>query len=346
MRGDVVRLATFADLDRQLVAIEAKAAVETEAPELLARYAQHPHTFGGRYICADTFKELFPAYAASREARNRYNNPVHNAAAVLASMQFERVASTPGASADAIFITGVPGAGKSSSVQLAFSHDLAHLVYEGQLIDPATSLPKIELALTNGLRPTIIALQADPELALDRTFQRFCELGRGASADTMARILVGTAAGLAEIHREFGDRVNLLVRSTSNAQSVTRQGWSGLDILTTIDSHDDVRNRLERHAQRRFAEGRIDEACLRQARGLAPVAGRGDPLRPHVPGHGPDADRRPPAPGRRRALELAHEFAQREIPDAQVRARFLEAVHERLVPTRPQDRAPGAGRGR
>ena len=77
-----------------------------------------PQSFAGRYVCSDLFKETFPEFAASNEARGRYNNPLHNSAAVLASEQFRRMVQDP---ADpgrntVIFLTGVPGAGKTTAV--------------------------------------------------------------------------------------------------------------------------------------------------------------------------------------------------------------------------------------
>ena len=33
-----------------------------QTDEILSLYSQHADTEGGRYVCADTFKELFPAF--------------------------------------------------------------------------------------------------------------------------------------------------------------------------------------------------------------------------------------------------------------------------------------------
>ena len=74
---------------------EVARAVERDAERFLAEYRAHPESFGGRYVCADLFKETFPQYRANQEARNRYNNPVHNAAAVLSSEQFRRALAAP-----------------------------------------------------------------------------------------------------------------------------------------------------------------------------------------------------------------------------------------------------------
>lgn len=66
-------------------------AVEHDPEPFLRAYAADARSFGGRYVSADLFKEQFYLFNASNESRNRYNAPVHNAAAVLASEQLRRV---------------------------------------------------------------------------------------------------------------------------------------------------------------------------------------------------------------------------------------------------------------
>ena len=65
-------------------------AVEGDPERFLKRYVEHPESHDGRYISADLFKEMFDEFAQSKEARGRYNTPVHNAAAVLSAEQFRK----------------------------------------------------------------------------------------------------------------------------------------------------------------------------------------------------------------------------------------------------------------
>ena len=144
-------------------------------------YAADPRSFGGRYVATDLFKETFAAYAASRESRNRYNAPVHNSAAVLSAEQFRRVlrqADDP-ARDTVVLLTGIPGAGKTSLVLAGggLSPD-TKAVFEGQLVKPETTIPKVQQVLDAGLRPVIIAVHATPESALRNTLKRFGEEGR------------------------------------------------------------------------------------------------------------------------------------------------------------------------
>jgi hypothetical protein len=71
-------------------------------------------SLGGRYVSADLFKETFEEYRASKDSRNRYNAPVHNSAAVLASEYLRRLISAPGQRErdTVILLTGIPGAGR------------------------------------------------------------------------------------------------------------------------------------------------------------------------------------------------------------------------------------------
>ncbi|MBP5790104.1 MAG: PriCT-2 domain-containing protein [Neisseriaceae bacterium] len=85
-------------------------------------YRQHPESFDGRYICSDLFKETIPFYNTDRETRSLFNGLVHNSAAVLADKQFYDALSEIRQENDskgkvAVFLTGSPGAGKTSSVQ-------------------------------------------------------------------------------------------------------------------------------------------------------------------------------------------------------------------------------------
>ncbi len=150
--------------------------------------------FQGRYVNSDLMKEMFPEYSVSKEHRNRYNLPVHNAAAVLAAAQFRAAIaddSIPGRT-NALFLTGVPGAGKTTAVLAnrdQFPQD-ARIVYEGQLADPVHALRKFEAGLAKGLNIEIRAIHVSSEQALTNTILPFEREGRGATIEALARIQV------------------------------------------------------------------------------------------------------------------------------------------------------------
>ncbi len=111
-----------------------------------------------------------------------------------------------------LFVTGMPGAGKTSEIQYAALHEGNRLgrdvraIFEGQLVDPQASIAKVEQALSAGCRVGVIAVLPRPEEALAHTFQRFEELGRGASAAVMVRIQEGTPDGLEALLAGCGKR--------------------------------------------------------------------------------------------------------------------------------------------
>ncbi|MDR1910823.1 MAG: hypothetical protein LBQ52_00545 [Helicobacteraceae bacterium] len=86
-----IKQISFAENDRQKVEDEVIFADQNDPEKFIQRYIDDPRSFDGNYIYADLFKEQFDQYRESKESRNRYNSPAHNAAAVLASEQYRRV---------------------------------------------------------------------------------------------------------------------------------------------------------------------------------------------------------------------------------------------------------------
>ena len=270
----------FGEADRSLVQDQVIAALQADPEAFIDAYRKHLDSFGGRYVATDLAKTLFEQYAASRENRGRYNMAVHNAAAVLAGEQFRRAIrdeSDP-ARTGALFLTGMPGAGKTSAVQVpgkvlgldGFAPG-QRVIFEGQMINPVTSIEKVGQALAAGLQASLMALLPKPEDALANTFRRFQELGRGAGIDVMAQIQEGLPAGLRTLRREFGDQLeisvwDIRVRSTP----VRHEGESGIVIIEKELEDGSVRDRLLATAERFRDAGAIDDDCYRQCRGLAP----------------------------------------------------------------------------
>lgn len=304
--------------------------------EHLQAYNSDPRSFGGRYVSADLFKETFALYAASKEARNRYNGPTHNAAAVLSAAQFRRqLARTdePGRR-DAVFLTGIPGAGKTSSVLVAGFPESARLVFEGQMIRADASIPKLRQALNAGLRPVVVAVHALPEDALRNTLRRFDEEGRGASINVMADIQGGTPAGLAAVRDQLGHAVELRIFDVRNrAQPLELKGWDNLYILESEGNRDRIEYRLRAELDRLRAAGRLGEEAERQALGRAPgpIVGRLEPAG-HV-GHDEDGQRRSvPSFDRKQAfLSLPANTSIDLYPELAQAHAALARLHQHLI---------------
>ena len=267
----------YPEADRNEVQERIASAIETDPEPFFSRYLADPQSFEGRYVCSDLFKETFPEFAASNEARGRYNNPLHNSAAVLASEQFRRMVQDPAYPErdTVIFLTGVPGAGKTTAV--LDNDELpagVRLIYEGQLARPATVMPKIQEVIDAGLKPVVIAVHTPAEVALQNTLKRFERAGRGASVEAMASIQGGLPQGLAAIHVRFGDAVGfrLFDRRGGLDQLSEHRGWEHLAELESEGTYEHLKLRLTDALDRHEAAGAFGPDAIRQARGLAPLA--------------------------------------------------------------------------
>lgn len=272
MSIEPIRRLLFDDADRAAVQDAAIKAVEADPEAFIAAYIADPKSHGGRYIAADLFKEHFPAFNESKDSRNRYNTPVHNGAAVLSAELFRRrlTADEPDRNT-VLFLTGIPGAGKTSSV-LAGGQlpEDCRLVFEGQLSKLGPTLEKIQQVLDAGLRPVIIAVHTRPENALDNTLTRFDDYGRGASINVMADIQGNLPDSLKAVHEQFGDQVQLIVCDYRDRRDHhPLEGWTHLDVLRSEGAHHEIRDRLTAALEQR--KDSITEAAWRQAAGHPPA---------------------------------------------------------------------------
>ena len=246
------------------------AQVEADPDYFLAKYELDPRSFNGRYVSADLFKEMFVEYAESKETRARYIDVVHNSSAVLSAKQLNRVIADSDRDGDeVIFLTGIPGAGKTSSIQTAGKLPPQYrAIFEGQLWRPEPAIPKMQAALDAGLKIVIIAVHIQPERALENTFRRFEEFGRGASIDVMAKIQGNLPFGLTALKERFGEQITLKIYDYTDLSSPSRKiGWEHLDTLQKEGSYDQIKQRLTSALEHARREGRITEACYEHAHG-------------------------------------------------------------------------------
>lgn len=342
--------------DRQAVQQQAMNAVLNDTARMMDRYRELPEAHGGRYVGADLAKELFADYNQSREARNRYNAPVHNSAAALAGQLLEQAVldHRHPERQRAVFLTGSPGAGKTTMVleQGELQANIA-VVYEGQMFRPEQSFAKLDAALAQGLKPEIIAVQPRPETALENTFNRFDHVGRGASIQVMSQIQGELPEGLRKIHAHYGDRVDLRVIDTREVAQTGRateyKGWQHLQVLESEGTRDEIKQRLAAELERHRAAGTITDACYRQSAGLAPVQGQLTDRR-MGPGHDPDAERveqRPHPPlSREQARVLVATTADRPglRSDELARAHFVAREDKAWAESYDQKHGPDVAR--
>jgi hypothetical protein len=262
----------FKEPDRMVAQEQIIRAVTAEPQYFLHQYRKDLRTFEGRYVNSDLMKETFPLYRASKEARNYYNLPVHNAAAVLAAKQFSNVVQDRNNPEQIVmhFVTGTPGSGKTTVIQEhGILPNTVRGVYEGQLVD-GSAISKIREVLDAGLRPCISVVHTTPETALDNIINRFNLIGRGASIALIAKILGDLPEGLQRIHRHYGDAVTLdIFDKRDQLQVKLLEGWEHLHILQSEGTRERIGTRLSEYLE--DIRGKLSADCYDQAAGRAPV---------------------------------------------------------------------------
>lgn len=271
MTLETIQRRQFSDPDRAAVQESVARAVEKDPDRFIDRYLNMEQSLGGRYVSADLFKETFEEYGASKDSRNRYNAPVHNSAAVLASEYLRRLISAPGQRErdTVILLTGIPGAGKTSSVLTGTTlPEHFRAVYEGQLSNPETALAKVRQVLDGGLQPIIVAVHTTPERALLNTLRRFENIGRGAGIDVMVTIQGGLPDSLQIVRDRFGDKVTLQIMDRRVFHEPKElEGWQFLPLLRSEGSHEHIKQRLHQALEDHHDAGRISESAYRQSLG-------------------------------------------------------------------------------
>jgi hypothetical protein len=270
---EVIRRRPLQDADLSAVQEFVARAVESNPEPFIARYVSNPLAHNGRYINADLFKETISVYALSNESRNRYNGAVHNSAAVLSSELFRRMLNGEiGQGRDSvIFLTGIPGAGKTTSVLRSGAlPENVHVIFEGQLARPEASIKKFEAVIRAGLKPVIVAVHATPENALPNTLKRFNHVGRGASISVMADIQGGLADGLSTLYNRFGDKLALKIVDVRNPNKTQELiGWNNLEVLRSEGNANEITEKLKNKLEQFKNENSISDVAYRQAAGIA-----------------------------------------------------------------------------
>jgi hypothetical protein len=262
---------SFIEPDRAEAQEQAIQSATKNTEHHLSFYRKDSRSYGGKYVAADLFKESFEVFSASKDARNKYNTVVHNSAAALSDLQFRWLMqgkATP-PSDNVIFLTGIPGAGKTTSVisGKAWPVELA-AIFEGQLSNPTSAYPKIDAALNSEYKVVIVAVHAVPEDALNNTITRFNEYGRGATINVMADIQGNLPDGLNKIYERYGDNIKLRVRDfRDRANPILLHGWNHLDLLRSEGNTDAIKERLAKAVNHLWHNGQISEAAYRQATG-------------------------------------------------------------------------------
>lgn len=190
--------------------------VENNTNYYLKKYNNLPSSCNGSYISSDLFKETFDIYTKNIESRKKYNQVIHNSCAVLAETQYNKVIKEKKYN-KVIFLTGIPGSGKSylfQSLTLINAIDENTIIYEGDITNKEFK-DKINLAKNNNKELYMIVVNPTIELAFENVVNRLCEIGRGASAWTMARIMSNIPKTLKELKQNYDITISIYNKKTN-----------------------------------------------------------------------------------------------------------------------------------
>lgn len=194
-------------------------------------YKQLESSINGKYVCSDLFKETFPLYTKSLESRKKLSEVIHNSAACLAGEYFDILAKDKSVD-KCIFLSGVPGAGKSyfiQSIALSGQLDDKTMIYEGD-ITTETIYEKIDKCVENGKDIFFLIVNPTLELAQRNAIARHFEIGRGASSETMARIMSKIPGALENIMKKYDIELGIFDKH-SNYDVYGTVGKESLDHL-------------------------------------------------------------------------------------------------------------------
>ncbi len=221
-----------------------RATEETES--CIESYLRLPSSMNGHYISSDLFKEVFPEFIESMEARRKFATVVHNSAAVLANELFIRNARDERIK-ECVFLTGVPGAGKTFFIQsLYLSGQIPEdiMIFEGDITNESIK-EKIKLVIENNKSVNIIVINPTLELAMENAINRALEMGRGASCSTMARIISSLPMALDNIIRMCDGKLSLgIYNKTANDVIDYCLGFNNLYLLQ-YGTYEEIKARLE-----------------------------------------------------------------------------------------------------
>jgi hypothetical protein len=200
--------------EQQKVEEAVSARVQSELESFIQQYSLLLATKGGKYISSDLAKELLTEYVLDR---TRMTRAVHNTTSALAEEIFSRVLSSGNDTiADVVFITGPPGAGKTTGFQRISIEAQTKLEYECNLSDPARAQSRMGKALEKDCNITIFLCFADPKTCVRRVVRRACRQGRVVDIQYIAESFVQLRKTLVQLEEHYKDRLQLRLFDNSS----------------------------------------------------------------------------------------------------------------------------------
>lgn len=235
--------------------------------EHINKYLSFPSSMNGRYISSDLFKETFPLYAKDVETRRKYIRVVHNSTAVLSNYLFIKTLRNEEIKT-CIFLTGIPGGGKSFLIQSLYMYGQIPndvMIFEGDITSP-TIFEKIDRVIECGKNVNILLVNPTLELAINNIFTRREEIGRGASHETMARIMSGIPKALNDILERYKDIAIGIYDKKTNNDIKTYYGKEYLYLLENGD-YDTIKRKLDMLGEKKILESEKNDESVDKPNG-------------------------------------------------------------------------------
>lgn len=196
---------SFDDENMLKVEKECRTMASSKTNELIEKYKNLPQTHGGRYICSDLMKMVFPFYLENVENRRKYNLAVSNSAACLANVSYRETAKNKYIER-CVFVAGPYGSGKSFMIQGIFDENPEifdkSIVYEGSITTKAID-GKIDAAIENNKKVDLIVLNPTFELSLSNIVERASRIGRNVMKNDAVTVYANIYSALKRLTEKY-----------------------------------------------------------------------------------------------------------------------------------------------
>lgn len=218
-----------------------------ETDKCLSEYCSLEASHNGRYINSDLFKEIFSEFSMSKESRKEFDLSVHNSSAWLAQTLFEKKIEDSSVKG-CIFLTGVPGAGKTIFIQSLFDEGKipdGFIVFEGSICNVDKTREKMQMLKDKGIEIHVIIINANIELAVSNVMQRETDCGRGATAVSLAQIASRIKPSMLTLNEMFDiSEIGLYTKLGDNNNVIIEEGIDAIKRLPDY-SYDELLNYIK-----------------------------------------------------------------------------------------------------
>jgi 4-amino-4-deoxy-L-arabinose transferase-like glycosyltransferase len=272
-------LASKAGAPQDSVVAAADAYLRDHLDEAIAEYRRCNTSGGTLAISSDAARELLPGYS-NPEERTANSFALSPASSRLAEAIWrdtnldERYV--------AIFLTGSPGSGKTSSFIASGEDTPTAIISEGMMDKLAFSIRRIQNALDAGFVPSVrLVYVDDPRTTLRRAVLRAMRFGRPVAAAHMGRLYVDIPNTVAKLADHFGSSLGVIVFDNSvderlPVQTTLAEALRATQAYTIATATEAMLHELDKLRN----DGTLHDQLFRQFRhpvGAASEAGSSDP---------------------------------------------------------------------